>query len=184
MPDADLEKLKTALAERWSRAGGEKVQRYVDQFFDRTRRGARIMADVVGNHGTYTVSLQIEGPQQIESACSCYIGKRGNCHHCAALAVTFLNAPDSFTVVQTRSLEDVETLDDLNDYLNGVTLDELISRLQANGITQKAFAQSLGMNPRHLSAVKSSERRNRHFHELGALKVACLWALEHFTDEV
>ena len=56
-------------------------------------------------------------------------------------------------------------------------------RLRAIGITQKAFAESIGMNSRHLSAVKSSERRNRYFNELGAVKVACLWFLERFGKE-
>ena len=35
------------------------------------------------------------------------------------------------------------------------------------------------MNTRHLSAIKSSELRNRYFNELGATKLACLWVLEH-----
>jgi hypothetical protein len=69
------------------------------------------------------------------------------------------------------------------EYLRGVTLDDLIEQLRAIGITQKAFAESLGMNTRHLSAVKSSERRNRYFNELGAIKVACLWFLERFGNE-
>lgn len=36
------------------------------------------------------------------------------------------------------------------------------------------------MNSRQLSAVKSSELRNRFYHELGATKLACLWVLERF----
>lgn len=47
-------------------------------------------------------------------------------------------------------------------------------------ITQKAFAESIGMNTQHLSTVKASERHNRIFHELGAIKAACLWFLERF----
>jgi len=46
-------------------------------------------------------------------------------------------------------------------------------------ITQKALAEGMGMNPRHLTAIKSSELRNRYFNELGATKLACLWVLEH-----
>ncbi|MCA9930130.1 MAG: hypothetical protein KC419_16720, partial [Anaerolineales bacterium] len=70
-------------------------------------------------------------------------------------------------------------LDSLQAYLNGVTLDELMTQLRKKGITQKAFCECIGMTSRHLSAVKSSEKRNRHFHELGAIKLAVLWALEH-----
>jgi hypothetical protein len=35
------------------------------------------------------------------------------------------------------------------------------------------------MNPRHLTAIKSSEARHRYFNELGATKLACLWVLEN-----
>ena len=35
------------------------------------------------------------------------------------------------------------------------------------------------MNPRHLGAVKSAEARNHFFNELGAVKLAVLWVVEH-----
>ncbi len=182
MSDHDLELLKKAVAQRWMRPGGEKVEYYVDRFYDRQRIGTKIIALVEGNHGTYTVSIHAESHQVLTVACSCYIGKHGGCHHCAALAATFMQSPDSFTVVKTMKLEEVRELADLHRYLAGVTLDDLVKRLQARGITQKALAESMGMSSKHLSAVKSSERRNRYFHELGAIKLACLWVLEHFTD--
>jgi hypothetical protein len=71
-------------------------------------------------------------------------------------------------------------LAELTEYLRGVTLDTLLQDLKAHGITQKAFAESIGMSSRHLSAVKSAEARNHFYHELGATKLACLWVLEHF----
>jgi transcriptional regulator with XRE-family HTH domain len=74
----------------------------------------------------------------------------------------------------------VSALGELNEYLQGVTLDSLIQEMKANGITQKAFAESLGMSSQYLSAVKSSERRNRYYNELGAIKIACLWVLKKF----
>jgi transcriptional regulator with XRE-family HTH domain len=51
--------------------------------------------------------------------------------------------------------------------------------LKEKGIAQKAFAAGIGMSTQHLSAVKSSEIKNRFYHELGAIKLACLWVLEH-----
>ena len=44
---------------------------------------------------------------------------------------------------------------------------------------QKAFCAAVGMSTQHLSAVKSSELRNRRFHELGATKLAVLWVLDN-----
>jgi hypothetical protein len=41
------------------------------------------------------------------------------------------------------------------------------------------LADIIGMNPRHLSSIKSSELRNRFYNELGATKLACLWVIEH-----
>ncbi len=73
-------------------------------------------------------------------------------------------------------------LDSLQAYLDNVTLDELTKQMRAKGMTQKAFCESIGMNPRHLTAVKSSERRNRRFHELGAIKLAVLLVLEHLDS--
>jgi hypothetical protein len=51
--------------------------------------------------------------------------------------------------------------------------------MRAKGITQKAFCAAVGMSTQHLSAVKSSELRNRRFHELGATKLAVLWVLDN-----
>jgi hypothetical protein len=116
----------------------------------------------------------------LESACSCYIGKGGFCHHCEALAYTYLNDPGSFKVTKHKTLKQVKTLNDLETYLKGKTLDALLQELKKQGISQKEFAEAIGMSARQLSAIKSSELRNRYYNELGATKVACLWVMEHF----
>jgi hypothetical protein len=181
MPISDATKLKLAIQRSWSAPQpSQKASRYVGAFFDRVRIGKRIVAKVVGNHGTYTVSIEAQG-QAVLSACSCYIGKGGGCHHCAALGVTFLQDPDSFRVVKLKKREDVQTVGDLHPYLQGVTLETLLKQLSEKGVTQKAFAEGIGMNPRQLSAIKSSEARHHYFNELGATKLACLWVLEHLT---
>ena len=69
---------------------------------------------------------------------------------------------------------------EMEAYLASTTLDALLQEMKAQGVTQTAFAESIGMNPRHLSAIKSSELRNRYFNELGATKLACLWVIENF----
>jgi uncharacterized Zn finger protein len=178
----DIQCLKTAIDRQWSCPPGEKTQRYVGKFFNATRMGTKLAAQVEGNHGLYRVTLEAQEGGLV-STCSCYIGKHGGCHHCHALALTFLAHPKQFTVLQPRPLEDVHALPELEAYLRGVTLDDLVAQLKKRGITQKAFAASIGMSTQHLSAVKASERRNRYFHELGALKLACLWVLEHFEEK-
>ena len=83
----------------------------------------------------------------------------------------------------SKDKNDLSRLDDLPAYLKNATLETLLAELKAKGITQKAFAESIGMNPRHLGAVKSSEQRNHFFNELGAIKLACLWMLEHMDKK-
>ena len=178
MPVSEINRLRTAIQKRWPNPPSPKAKRYINQFFNQSRIGTKITAQVEGNHGRYTVSIQFD-EQQLSSACSCYIGSGGFCHHCEALALSFLRDDAVFKAIQKTGLADVQTLADMQAYLENVTLDALIKQLSAKGITQKAFAESINMNPRHLSAIKSSELRNRYFNELGATKLACLWALEH-----
>jgi uncharacterized Zn finger protein len=189
MINPDIEALRAALKARWGSALAhsysndkkDKVGRYIGKFFDCTRLESRISGKVVGNHGTYTVTIQVKG-DVLTSACSCYIGKGGYCHHCLALAITFLNDTRAFEVVKTRTRDEIKALATLKEYLDGVTLDALLQELKAKGLTQKAFAESMGMNPRHLTAVRSSELRNHFYNELGAIKLACLWVMEHFES--
>ena len=96
MADTELEQLHTAMKRQWSRVPSKKAQPYVKAFFAAVRSGTKITAKVVGNHGTYTVSIQLD-TQGLTSACSCYIGKHGYCHHCEALAITFVQDPSLFT---------------------------------------------------------------------------------------
>ena len=101
-----------------------------------------------------------------------------------ALCIGELGSPDendaaSFTPAKQKRVRDVRTLADLRSALKGVRLESLLQDLKTHGITQKAFAESIGMNPRHLAAIKSSELRNRYFNELGATKLAVLWVLGH-----
>jgi hypothetical protein len=73
----------------------------------------------------------------------------------------------------------VHDLPDVRAYIESVTLETLLNQLKAQGITQKAFAEQMGMPTRHLAAIKSSELRHHYFNELGVTKLACLWMLEH-----
>ena len=178
MPNSDLAKLKAAIQHAWPNMPSTKAQRYVGKFFDNTRTTTKIIAKVMGNHGTYTVSLEAK-EKELTSACGCYIGKGGYCHHCEALAITFLQDPISFKEIKPKKREEVQNTSDVRQYLQGMTLEALLKQLSEKGITQKAFAESIGMNRRHLSTIKSSEARHHYFNELGATKLACLWALEH-----
>jgi uncharacterized Zn finger protein len=178
MADPELEQLHTAIKRQWSRVPSKKAKPYVNAFTAAARSGTKITAKVVGNHGTYTVSIQLD-PQGLTSACSCYIGKHGSCHHCEALAITFVHDPSLFTVVTPKQRKDVRNLTDVQAYLQSVTLEALLTQMKEKGITQKAFAEQIGMNTRHLAAIKSSELRHHYFNELGATKLACLWVLEH-----
>jgi len=178
MADTELEQLQTAIQRQWSRAPSKKATPYVNAFSAAVRSGTKITAKVVGNHGTYTVSIQLD-TQGLTSACSCYIGKHGHCHHCEALAITFVHDPSLFQVVKPKQRQDVRDLTDVQAYLQSVTLEALLTQLKEKGITQKAFAEQIGMNTRHVTAMKSSELRHHYFNELGATKLACLWMLEH-----
>jgi uncharacterized Zn finger protein len=181
MPTSEKAKLAAALRRTWPGGPSVKAERYIGTFFGGVRVGSKIKAQVVGNHGTYTVSIEVKD-KEVVSACSCYIGKGGFCHHCEALAKTFLQDPTGFREIKTKKCENVQSLDDVHAYLQGVTLDALLVQLREKGVTQKAFAESIGMNTRHLSVIKSSEARNHFFNELGATKLACLWMLEHLSE--
>jgi len=180
----EIETLTKGIQSHWTSKPGDKAKKYIGQFSNRVRIGTKIVAKVLGNHGTYTVSIQVGPGIATSSACSCYIGKDGYCHHCHALAQTFLNAPDSFIEKVVKKLEAVKGLEDVFDYLESNTLESLIVRLKEKGISQKTFAASIGMSTQHLSAVKSSELNNRFYHELGATKLACLWILEHYGEAI
>jgi len=178
MSNSDIKALEEAIQKHWPAKPSDKAKPYMGKFFQMTRTGTKISAKVEGNYGTYTVSIQ-KDDQRLSSVCSCYIGKYGNCHHCEALALTFLSNSSAFRETKTVDLEGISDFNDLKRYLSGNTLDSLLKELRSKGITQKSLAESIGMNTRHLSAVKASELRNRYYNELGAVKLACLWVLEH-----
>ncbi len=181
MPDVESA-FHQLLRSQWPGAPSDKARRYLGKFFACERIANRITGKVEGNHGTYTVSIWVDG-ELVSSTCSCYIGKHGYCHHCAALAYTFLQSPATFQEVISKNKNDLSSLDELPAYLKSTTLDTLLAELKTKGITQKAFAESIGMNSRHLSAVKSSEQRNHFFNELGAIKLACLWMLDNIDKK-
>ena len=72
----DVELLTKAIRRTWRGKPGSKTERYIGAFWERTRRGVKIVAKVEGNHGTYTVSLAVsdDDKNKIDSGCSCYIG--------------------------------------------------------------------------------------------------------------
>lgn len=179
MPDFDAAILETFVRQRWSKEPRPNAKKYIGKFFDTVLIGNKVVGKTIGNHGTYTVAIESKDNEFVP-ACSCYIGKHGYCHHCEALAQTYLLNPITFIEIQPKQPEDVKQVDALAAYLQSITLENLMLQLREKGITHTAFALSIGMNSRHLSAIKSAEARNHFFKELGAIKLACLWMLEHY----
>jgi len=173
-----VEKLIESIQMTWPSPPSVKAKKYIGKFTHPQRIGQKIEAKVDGNYGIYTVSIQLEG-ENLSSACSCYIGDGGLCHHCEALAFTFQQEFTSFKIVKNKKKSDIQGIKDLRKYLKSVTLDTLIKELKSHGITQKTFAEETGMNQRQLSSIKSCELRNRYYNELGVTKLACLWVIEH-----
>jgi uncharacterized Zn finger protein len=120
--DPDSKTLQAALRSHWPQPPSGKALDYIGKFFEGKRVGTAISARVQGNHGIYTVSIRVD-KGQINAACSCYIGKHGYCHHCVALAATFLNNSNAFPAVERKQREDVQQLADLNAYLAHITLE-------------------------------------------------------------
>src|SRR5437667_10670091 len=182
MTQKNNEELISIIRSDWPRSAGDKAKRYVGQFFDRTLTDNKITAKVEGNHGIYRVSINVKG-KETDSACSCYIGRDGGCHHCHALALTFIKDPDSFTVIRKKKLTSIRTLEQLETYLKQTKLDTLLEDMSSREITNENFAENIGMNPRHLSSINSCEKRNMFYNELGATKLACLWVIEHIAKK-
>lgn len=179
MTKTELAVLQAAIRQHWWHdPRHKKAEQYADQFFDTQYIGNKVWGQVVGNHGTYMVSIQLAG-RSFKTACSCYIGKDGYCHHVDALAIAVLDTPQQFKPFQPKSREEIHDLDDLREYLNSVTLADILKELKTRGITQKAIDQALGTSARKLGSLKSSEARNRQFSELGMAKLACLWILDN-----
>lgn len=175
----DIERAKRIVGKELRIYGdvSEKVNRYIGKFYGRQIKKDRIFAKVVGNHGEYTVSVKLD-EQRVKFNCSCYIGKHG-CHHCVALAHTFVKDSESFEIVIETKRSGVKTTEQLGKYLDYVTLSELLDELKSVGISQKEFAEAIGTTSAHLTSVKSSEARNRFYKGLGAIKLACLWMIEN-----
>ncbi|MCE7982920.1 MAG: hypothetical protein DYG89_17185 [Caldilinea sp. CFX5] len=183
MDDLELKQLQAAIQRAWSHPPSDKVARYIDKFFECQRIGSRISGRVEGNHGIYRVSIRATN-EGVDSACSCYIGKGGYCHHCAAMAITFLRNPAAFPAIERKERKDVQSLSDLGQYLAHTTLASLLEQIKAQGISVSDFAQAIGSNTQRLTAMKKGEQSNRVNRELGAVKLACLWVMEHKDEFV
>jgi hypothetical protein len=174
----DIEQAKKLVGKELRGDGvSEKVNRYIGKFCECRVKNERILAKVKGNYGEYTVSLKLDA-RRVDFNCSCYVGKHG-CHHCLALAHTFLKDSESFEIITETKRSDVKNLEQLGSYLDYVTLGELMDELKSVGISQKEFAKATGTTSQHLSSVKTSETRNRFYKGLGATKLACLWMIEN-----
>lgn len=185
---SDSGTLKSILEKHWMKStvfNDSEVQKCVGQFYDCIRTNIKAIARIKGNYGFHVVSIELinEFKGILNYSCSCYIGKNGNCHHCLALIKTFLNNPDSFENIELKESIDIKNVAEIKKYLESTTLDSLIKQLKAKGITQKAFAESMKMPINHLNAIKRSELKEHFFNELGSVKLACLWALEHLNKE-
>ena len=59
MSISDNAQLRSAIQRRWSGKPSVKARPYIESFFSRTRSAEKIAAQVEGNHGTYTVPIEL-----------------------------------------------------------------------------------------------------------------------------
>lgn len=70
-----------------------------------------------------------------------------------------------------------DNLEDLEDYVEYITLEALLEECRKQGITQKRLAKMFRLPSNFLTVVKSSERKGHYFNFIGACKIACLHVL-------
>lgn len=90
MSPTDVEVLKEALQRHWPGQPDNKARGYIGQFFNGTRLGTKISAQVEGNHGTYTVTIRVD-----EKGCFCQLKQaaliNGKERHRKGLPLYFYN---------------------------------------------------------------------------------------------
>jgi hypothetical protein len=174
----EIEEFKTIISKKFDKFSTEgKVGKYFGEFYNGEIKKDRIIANVVGNHGEYTVSLRIYG-EIVDDQCSCYIGKNG-CHHTIALAKTFLKNPDEFEFIKEVKRPRIKHINKIREYLDYVTLQDLSTELDGLGFSEADIARATGTSSGHISAVRRSEARGRYFKELGVIKMAFLWMIDN-----
>jgi hypothetical protein len=81
------------------------------------------------------------------------------------------------TVLTSKIPSHFASLDAVEQYLEGVTLEERFDECRQRGITQKRLAGMFRLPPNFLSVVKRSGRIGHYFNFIGACKLACLYVL-------
>jgi uncharacterized Zn finger protein len=106
-----------------------RAQPFVREFTHRLRSGPAIVGRIAGPHGSYTVSLGIDG-SALTPECSC-TSDAGFCKHVIALGLTYIEEPQSFY--------DLHTLTAQLEQASHADLIEVIVRLGTR------YPQTLGM---------------------------------------
>ncbi|WP_141509057.1 helix-turn-helix domain-containing protein [Candidatus Chloroploca asiatica] len=185
IPSTTAETVAQLLQSRWQGAPSPKTQKYINTFFDIFTLRNGLYAKVQGNHGVYRVSI-FEYNDQIDATCSCYIGKHGYCHHCEALARTFLLDATTIPPVPAYHIADVRTAttpEQINQYIRSTALAELLQELERNRISIKSVAASLGVSPQRIRALIKKEQHQGVVDELTPIKLSCLWLLDQLNRE-
>lgn len=177
---ADL--IQQILKTRWQETVTAKTQHYIGAFFDMFSLRHGIYAKVQGNHGIYRVSIFPEKSHP-EATCSCYIGKDGYCHHCEALAHTFLLNPLAFTIIPEQHIADIigATIpEQINTATRSAALADIVEELERNGIRVKDVAESMGLSAQRFRAMIKRERQQGIVDDLTPIKLACVWLFHQF----
>jgi uncharacterized Zn finger protein len=113
-----------------------KVREYVDsdRMIDRLRIGEALSARIVGNYGTYSVRLDTPS-SGLSFSCSCP-SYEYPCKHARALALTYIEAPESFT-----------DLADVRAELERRSKDELVQDVLDCIAEHPRLMQTLGLMP-------------------------------------
>jgi len=152
-----------------------RAWKYAGSFIKRTIDGSEISGIVGGNYGDYFTTLNLK---ELKATCTCKSGD-DLCKHAIALGLTYIVSPESFRRKEKDVvIKKIRRLSDIPEFLDSVTLDDLVKELKKRKITQKEITRILNMNQNLFISAKRCEKIGHRYNFLNACKLACMYLIE------
>ncbi len=130
----------------------QRAENYVGKFHNCSIDNSCIKGTIKGNHGDYTVSMDID-TDPIQFKCDCEKGQEVFCKHAAALGLTYIYTPWVFASNQKMDRNALRTTDDIQFYVKTTKLKQLLDDLKAAGVSVSQLAELTGIAMKQISCL-------------------------------
>jgi len=155
----------------------QKAESSLNSFYNLKMEDSRLSGAILGNHGEYLVSMDVDNGKIKKYSCLCDNSKISFCKHAIGLGLNYIYTPWLFDS-KNINIEDIKNISDLKYYIRMTKLNDIFNDIKKVNISILDISDLLNISVSDLSVILKDENIKKSHKMLEPIKISLLYILD------